>query len=574
MIQNPKSLALSFVLFHLLNISRMSLASTAAAIGATYGALAFFLALTLTQSYKHIAKGHYDADKYHSARNSQGPLALALSFFASGAGAWILFAVPEAAILGGPIALVGYALSTIVPLLIFSAISPTLRRELPHGITFFEMVDARYGWKVNVYVTLTALFYMFLYLAAEFTSVGSAVGLLSGTGVGFQSSGLAAIVGTSIVTLVYTSFGGLPVSLVTDRVQGFGTLAFAILICIAAFGFSLFPRPLTAAEAAADNTTTYDAALDQHNQWATATSFGISNSVGKSFSMCFILVIAVTSANMLHSGFQQRIWAASNNQAARQGLWIASLLNVPFMLLFGALGMVAYAKFGATLLSPAYIAFLSAFLLLQELHIGWQVVAIILTVLMVASSADTIQTGFTALLTPATEKLTAFAGLGELKGSKKLLALNFAITAVVNVPAIILATQNISVLTLFVMADLLAATCICPILLGLSPRVHPNGALAGCVAGLLCALLCYGIGINGEAGSFVTLFQAGGLYADTSLLAFCLTPSVSALVTLGVSGGCYPTYRFEGYSSKPSPTTAGEVHAEAEADSSTKTDGV
>ena len=107
-----------------------------------------------------------------SARSTQGSFSLTMSFFASGAGAWVLFTVPEAAILGGPIAVVGYALSCICPLLIFSAVGPALRRHVPYGVTLFELVQMRYGTVVNVYVSLIAAFYMFLYLAAEFTSVG------------------------------------------------------------------------------------------------------------------------------------------------------------------------------------------------------------------------------------------------------------------------------------------------------------------------------------------------------------------------------------------------------------------
>ena len=82
-------------------------------------------------------------------------------------------------------------------------------------------MQARYGSLVNVYVSAVALFYMFLYLTAEFTSVGNSVALFSD-----GASGHAAIVGTSVITLVYTAVGGLPVSLVTDQVQGLGVAIF------------------------------------------------------------------------------------------------------------------------------------------------------------------------------------------------------------------------------------------------------------------------------------------------------------------------------------------------------------
>ena len=538
----------------------MPLVSEQAAIGATYGALAFFFLTTLLFGYKQLGKD-LDPDKYMSARNSQKAFALAMSFFASNAGAWILFAVPEAAILGGPIALLGYAIASVVPLLLFSLITPALRNNLPRGITFFEMVHERYGWAVNVYVTLCACFYMYLYLAAEFTSVGSAVGLLSGTGTGTPGSALAAIIGTSVVTLLYTGIGGLPVSLLTDRVQGIGALTFAVLVCVAAFSYTLFPKPPTEAEAFAENTTSYNITLMQHENWQMVTAFGISDNVGESFKMFFVLMIAVTSANMLHSGFQQRIWAACDNTSAKHGLYAASILTVPFILLFGVLGMIAFAKFGFSgLISPAYIPFLSAFLLIQEGPQGWQVVAIILAVMMVASSADTIQTGFTAVLSPAMEKIFKFLDVKKKFSRPVWRCLNFFITAAINVPAIILATQNLSVLTLFVLADLLCATCVCPVLMGLSPRIHPTSALADCIAGLLTALLVFGIGFSGEKGIYITLFSPGGLYSDSSLLAFCLTPTVSIAATLlvnipyRISG-----YHFAGYNHPSKDQTSSDV---------------
>ena len=115
-------------------------------------------------------------------------------------------------------------------------ITPKLRAKVPTGITFFEYVQVRYGTYVNVYVTLTSLFYMFLYLSAEFTAVGQAVDLLSGTvpSGDLQGPGLAVVIGTSLLTMLYTSYGGLPISLATDNVQGVGMIAIATLVTIAA----------------------------------------------------------------------------------------------------------------------------------------------------------------------------------------------------------------------------------------------------------------------------------------------------------------------------------------------------
>jgi len=528
-------------------------------MGAVFGTLAFFLIATLGYVFRERKQLlQFDNDLYMSARNSQGALSLSMSFFASGAGAWVLFTLPEAAILGGPIAILGYAISCIMPLLIFMCVAPALRRRLPFGITFFEFVQARYGGLVNVYVTLIAAFYMFLYLAAEFTSVGTCVSLLS---TGDAQRNLPPIVGTSLVTLVYSTLGGLPVSLFTDRVQGVGVLAFTLLAFLAVAGFALFPsyQDAEASETAAAN-------------WRLVTSWGISGDPANSFKMAVILIIAVTSANLMHTGYQQRIWAAQDNTAVKQGLIGASIITLPFILLFGFFGMVAFAQFGfGGLVSPVYLAFLGAFFVFQLAPTGWQVAAIILAVLMVASSADTIQTGLAGLFSPICDRIVATCFPDGNRAAA--FALNLVPTLGLNIVAIVLATQGHSVLAYFVFADLLCATCVVPVLLGLWDRIHPIAALAGCVAGLACALIIYGVGNEdaGEEGGYVTLFAPGGLYATTSFVAFIATPLVSGFTTLLVALPFMASgYKFGGFPDSAAAGTAAASKTSA-ADSSAVT---
>jgi len=523
--------------------------SAAAANVATFGTLFFFFVATVIIGRTDLCK-RFDVDQYMSARNTQGSFSLIMSFFASGAGAWVLFTVPEAAILGGPIAVLGYAISCVLPLLIFACVGPQLRRLLPHGITFFEFVQARYGSAVNTYVTLIAMFYMFLYLAAEFTSVGDCVTLLSDTTDAGPNPKLAPIIGTSIVTLVYTTLGGLPVSLITDRVQGVGVLLFTVLMTLAAFGYALYP--------------TYDDVYQANNasiNWRAVSAYGSAGTAENSLSMAVVLILAVTSANLMHTGFQQRIWAAKDNTSVVYGLWGACILTLPFFLIFGLFGMIAYANLGpAPLLGVVgghdgpYLAFLSAFFLIGTMPIGWQILAIILAVMMVASSADTIQTGLSGLFSPVVDR-----ALCRTEGDGKkyfALAVNGGLTTVINIVAINLATQGLSVLSLFVLADLLCATCCVPVIMGLSDKVHPAAAISGCLAGLITALAVYAIGVVEpffpEPGNFSLLFAPGGLYRRTSLYAFILTPLVSGLVTFLVAAPFHllAGYKFAGYSQK------------------------
>mmetsp|Transcript_7449 Transcript_7449/g.12618 ORF Transcript_7449/g.12618 Transcript_7449/m.12618 type:complete len:569 (-) Transcript_7449:500-2206(-) len=531
-----------------------------AANGVLYGTLLFMIISTIIIG----SVFHKDQLKtltnngYHGAHNTQGFISLSLSFFASSAGAWILYTVPEAAILGGPVAVAGYTISCLVPLLIFACVGPYMRRNVPTAYTFFDYVQGRFGTPVNIYATLISLFYMFLYLSAEFKSLGdSFCSLAEGSLERPDNCLLGPVIGTSMATLVYTAIGGLPVSLLTDKVQGVGVFIFTILVAIATFTVYDLPDE-------SDDPKVKD-------NWELATSTGINDDYGESFKMAFILISAVTCANLMHAGFQQRIFAAENDRNLILGAMGGVLLTIPCMCFFGVIGFIAFANKGDTLVVPDYLAFLATFFVIHDTAVGWQVLGLILAVLMVASSADTIQTGCAALLQPITRLALGKSGLvrepSDPKNDKLVGVINFVLTAcLINIPAIILASDvnkytsknSVSVLSLFVLADLACATCCVPLLMGLSNRIHPLAAFVGCLTGFTLAMIIYGVGVDDEndkvapwyeyQGAFSMLLKPGGLYSDTALTAFIVVPVGSGIMTLVSSiPFVLKGYRFPGF---------------------------
>jgi len=545
---------------HVARSMSASYVSQGGAYGAVYGTLAVFLCISLAIGYRFLRSATQDADQYLTARNSQGIVSLSLSFFASGAGAWVLFTVPEASIIGGPAALAGYTLSTLVPIAIFGWIGPIMRKHLPFGCTFSDYVQLRYGSLVNVYCTLVSLLYLCLYLTAEFSAIGDAVLALCDPADVYDATAaggvtdkghrlkLGLVLGVSLCTLLYTAIAGLPVSLVTDKVQGVGIFLFTFLVCIAAF-------------------TADSGAVGRSDRWEEVTTTGTGDpsptgaggsTYGNSFKMAFILISAVTCANLMHSGLQQRVWAAEDQAKLRKGAIGGILLTIPLMVLYGVVGMVSYREYGP-FLYPQFPSF-AGFYALNELNVGWQVCAVILTTMMVASSADTIQTGVAAIFKPFTTYVLVRDWKvlpSEAEAPRTIVALNFVLAAVVvNVPAIVISTHrgdaHLSVLSLFVLADLVCATCVVPVLMGLSDRIHPSAAAAGCLAGAGTALLIYGLAVDGEPDDFKTLIPdiagVSGLYADTSIVAFLVTPLASGLATLAANIPWFRSgYRFEGY---------------------------
>ena len=92
-------------------------------------------------------------------------------------------------------------------------VGPMIRDRIPEGITLADYVSVRLGRRMQVYVGLISILYMFTFLFAEFTAIGKAMDTL----VGMEP--LLPMVVVGIVTAGYTAYGGLPASLGTDRGQ-------------------------------------------------------------------------------------------------------------------------------------------------------------------------------------------------------------------------------------------------------------------------------------------------------------------------------------------------------------------
>lgn len=396
-----------------------------------------------------------DVDDFTTARGSQGPLSLALSFVASGLGAWILFAPPELGALLGVVPVVGYALAAAAPFVLFAVLGPRLRRVLPDGQGLGQFVRARFGSAASGAVTSVSVLYMGVFVAAELVAVGGLVELVGGVP---RTLTVPAVL---VATLAYTAYGGLRASLRTDRWQA--VLVVLLLGAAAAAALAGTDRAVPAVR---------DAGLlrvDAAGLQAAAT-----------------LVLAVTAANMFHHGYWQRVWSARDDGALRRGALAGAALTVPLVLLAGGLGMLGAATGAAD--APA----LSLFAFAARLPGPVVVVVLLLGTCLVASSLDTLENGLAALVVagrPGT-------GLGAAR----------VLTVLVVLPAAAVALVATSVLQLFLVADLLAAVLLLPVLLGLWHRTTPTALRAGIAAGIVGAV---------GAGLLATGTWAGALAAVT-----------------------------------------------------------
>jgi solute:Na+ symporter, SSS family len=417
-------------------------------------------------------------DDFVTARNSQGSRALGLSFLASGMGGWILFAPPEIGALVGPVALAGYAIGAALPFIVFGLCGPAIRRYLPQGRSIGEFAQACYGNTVRRYVSLISVLYMLCFLTAELTAIGAITSLLS------DVNGNLAVLGVAIATLIYTAWGGLRASIVTDQWQAallialLGIVGFAVAGHLPALEISEMPAA----------------------------------PVGSAVGVAVTLIIAVTAANLFHQGYWQRLWSARDVASLRSGAVIGGLATIVVVAVVGSFGIVA-ATSGMDLGSPP----IPFFALLAEASPWLALPALILALTLVASSVDTLQNAFASLA--VTEK----QGLS--------LASARWITVVLMVPVVLVALEGISVLRLFLIADLLCATAIVPVLMGLWRRMTTQAAVLGGLAGLAGAIapgwitggsLVSGLEAASFPGAIPTLWPFVGALAASALVSLAL----------------------------------------------------
>ncbi|MGM0767292.1 MAG: sodium:solute symporter [Pseudomonadota bacterium] len=375
-------------------------------------------------------------DDFVTARNSQGATALGLSFLASGMGGWILFAPPEVGALVGPLALAGYAVGAALPFIVFGFCGPAIRRLLPRGRSIGEFAQACYGTGVRRYVSVISVLYMLCFLTAELTAIGAITSLLS------NMNGNLAVVGVAGATLIYTAWGGLRASLVTDQWQAFLLIALLVIVGIVAID-----------------------RLPEINPAQAATT-PVANALG----VALTLVIAVTAANLFHQGYWQRLWSARDTSALQRGAFFGGIITIAVVALVGSLGIAA-AMSGTDLGSPP----IPFFAMLAGAPAWLTIPALVLALTLVASSVDTLQ--------------NALASLAVTEKSGMSLTAARWLTVLLMIPVVLVALQGISVLRLFLIADLLCATAVIPVLMGLWQRMSTRAAVGGGLAGLAGAIL-------------------------------------------------------------------------------------
>jgi len=401
------------------------------------------------------SRKHQGLSNYLTAGRNVGTTSLTTSLVASALGAWILFGPASAATWGGIGSVIGYSLGTAFPMIAFIFLGTKIRKVFPRGHTLTEFINYKFGKKLFKLILILTVFYMFIFLCAEMTAVSMLINYISGTPLWLTATLII------VTTLIYTLYGGLRASILTDNLQ-----FFIVLILLFICTYYLFFL----------NSDSISFQVIQTNSHHLLSSKYIPI-----YTAGLTFFIAVAATNLFHQGNWQRVFAAKNNKVLKKSLLISFIIIIPIVFFMGISGIIAVSL--DSKVNPD-LAFFS--ILLRDKTEFLSVLIIILTVSLTVSTIDT--------LINAISSLVVVDGKNFYGDSKKkdFLRLSKVFIIILSVISLIIASRGFSILYLFLLADLLCCAAVFTVFYGFYQKnFKEKNAMISILLGLFLGLLLF-----------------------------------------------------------------------------------
>lgn len=401
------------------------------------------------------SKKHRGLSNYLTAGRNVGTMSLTTSLVASALGAWILFGPASAATWGGIGAVIGYSLGTAFPMIALIFFGTKIRKLFPTGITLTEFIHYKFGKNLFKLILILSIFYMFIFLCAEMTAVSMLINYISGTPLWLTATLVI------VTTLIYTLYGGLRASILTDNLQ-----FFIVIILLFVSLYYLFFL----------NSVNFSFETVQTNARHLLSIKYIPN-----YTAGLTFFIAVAATNLFHQGNWQRVFAAKNNEVLKKSLLFSFIIIIPIVFLVGVSGIIAISI--DTKINPD-LAFFS--ILLKEKKEFLSVLIIVLAVSLTVSTVDTLVNAISSLVIVDAKRI--FQGLD----SKNFLGVSKILITFLSLISLIIASKGYSILYLFLLADLLCCAAVFTVFYGFYQRkfVEKN-AMISILLGLFLGLLLF-----------------------------------------------------------------------------------
>ena len=411
------------------------------------------LILVLLTSLIFAAIGIFYSRKYRGYSNylTAGrkieTLSLTSSLVSSALGAWILFGPASAATWGGIGAVIGYSLGTAFPMIALVYLGKKIRKSFPTGITFTQFIFFKIGKNLFKFIILLSIFYMFIFLCAEITAVAMLINYISSVPLWITA---ALII---VTTLIYTLYGGLRASILTDNFQ-FLIIIILLLICM----YNIF-----------------DSSFISYKNVIKNSGDLLSSKYIPNYTSGLTFFIAVAATNLFHQGNWQRVFAAKNNDVLNKSLKLSFFIIIPIVFFMGITGIIAVSNQKEVIPDLAFFS-----IVLDEKSELLSITIIILAISLTVSTIDTLVNAISSLIMVDGKKINK-----NLKSPNNIVVLLAIISFFV-------ASKGFSVLYLFLLADLFCCAAVFPVFYGFySRKFNQSKAIYSILAGLYLGLLIF-----------------------------------------------------------------------------------
>ncbi len=401
------------------------------------------------------SRSYQGLSNYLTAGRNIGTFSLTTSLVASALGSWILFGPASAATWGGVGSIIGYSLGAAFPMLAFIFLGKKLRKVFPKGNTLTEFIYIRFGKKLFKLILVLSIFYMFIFLCAEVTAVSLLVNYISGTPLWLTS------ILVITTTLVYTLYGGLRASILTDNIQFFIVLILLFISFYFLFSFN-------------SNYISFD--IIRNN-----SSHLISSKYIPSYTAGITFFIAVAATNLFHQGNWQRVFAAKNNKILKKSLLFSFIIIIPIVFFMGVTGIFAISIDNNV--NPD-LAFFS--ILLKDKKEFLSVIIIILAISLTISTVDTLVNAISSLIVVDGKKILLNFNHNDYLSFSKIFVV------ILSFVSFIVASKGFSILYLFLLADLLCCSAVFTVFYGFyCVKFNERKAIISILLGLFLGLLVF-----------------------------------------------------------------------------------
>ena len=401
------------------------------------------------------SRKHQSLSNYLTAGRNVGVLSLTTSLVASALGAWILFGPASAATWGGIGSVIGYSLGTAFPMIAFIFLGTKIRKVFPKGNTLTEFIYHKFGKNLFKLILILTIFYMFIFLCAEVTAVAMLVNYISGTPLWLTATLVI------VSTLIYTLYGGLRASILTDNLQ-----FFIILILLFISAYYLFSLNY--------NYISFEVVQ-------TNSSHLLSSKYIPNYTAGLTFFIAVAATNLFHQGNWQRVFAAKNNEVLKKSLLFSFIIIIPIVFFMGISGIIAISIDSKVIPDLAFFS-----ILLKGKTEFLSVVIIILAVSLTVSTIDTLVNAISSIVVVDGKKVYTESN------QNNFLSLSKVFIVILSFISLIIASKGYSILYLFLLADLLCCAAVFTVFYGFyQKKIREKNSMISILLGLFLGLLLF-----------------------------------------------------------------------------------